>query len=139
MHYLGLVLVENPTREAVEEAMSVGENQYWDWWRPGGRWDGWLDDKQEERATDNGFNFAEVNERVELNCRRVAELDPEKPPFFFVVDGDWIPKEYWNPWVKSPHGDYYGHHLGVPHFKERWLDALAKHPDWHAIVVDAHN
>jgi hypothetical protein len=42
MHYLGAVIVDEPTEEALDKAMEGQKDSHWDWYRPGGRWDGWL-------------------------------------------------------------------------------------------------
>lgn len=145
-HYLGLVFVKNPTLEAVTEAMADHEGDKWDWWRPGGRWDGWLQGEEEmaKRETDRGFNFSKENEQVSLNYCRVSELPVDRIPFFFVSGWYWVPREHYNEWEISPHATtdeltHYGAILPTPHFQERWEKALWDHAsDW-MVVVDAHN
>ena len=51
MHYGTLVILQarpNDLDEAVEQAMSSGKDQYFDWWQIGGRWTGTLSGYQPE-------------------------------------------------------------------------------------------
>lgn len=141
MHYMGYVFVDEPTRAAVETAMRDHKGEHWDWYRCGGRWDGHFDGEEEmkRRETDNGFNFAEHNNNVERNCKRVSELDPEKPPYFFVAGWYFVPKQYFNEFERSSSGKGYGAILETPHYLDRWRAALAEHSDQWAVVIDAHN
>lgn len=141
MHYLGFVFVDDPTEAAVEKAMAPHQNAHWDWYRPGGRWDGFLqgDAEQEKRATTNGFNFAPENEQAARNCCKVSELPNDKLPHFFVTDWDFVPKEYYNAYEKSPHWDGYGAILPTPNWDDRYKKALQDNKDKFVVVVDAHN
>lgn len=141
MHYLGFVFVDQPTKEAVAEAMEDHKDTKWDWYRCGGRWDGYFggDEEMARRATDNSFNFQPRNDDASTNFCKVSELPADKRPHFFVVDYCFVPKEYYNEYEKSPHGDFYGAILPTPHWEERWQAALVKHADKFVVVVDAHN
>jgi hypothetical protein len=144
MHYLGLVFVKEPTDEAVNKEMESYEGKHWDWYRCGGRWDGWLHGEEEEkrRETHNGFNFDDSNNCAERNAVRVADLKLRYIPHFFVVDTYFIPQTYWNDFERSDSkyrlGDY-GRFVETPHFQERWEKALKDHADDWVVVVDAHN
>lgn len=141
MHYLGFVFVDEPTNEKVAAAMEDHKNEYWDWYRCGGRWDGYLAGPEEEkrRETSGGFNFGEQHDQASRNFCRVADLPPDKKPHFFVSGYDWVPREYYNKYEKSPHFDGYGAILETPHWEDRWKAALEKHKDDFLVVVDAHN
>lgn len=141
MHYMGYVFVAEPTDEVVKEAMEYHKGKEWDWYRCGGRWDGHFHgaDEMKSRETHQGFNFDDKNDDASRNCKAVKDLDPEKPPYFFVADYHWIPKEYYNEYHKNDSGKYYGAILETPHFFERWADALEKYSDAYVVVVDAHN
>lgn len=144
MHYMGYVFVAEPTKEAVAEAMEDhgGENgDEWDWYRCGGRWDGHFGGEEEmkRRETDNGFNFADMNDNAERNCKKVSELDPDNPPYFFVAGYHFVPKEYYNRYEPSRHGKGYGAIVETPDFMTRWKAALAEHGDKWVVVVDIHN
>lgn len=140
MHYLGLVIVKEPTKAAVDEAMAEFHEKHWDWYRCGGRWDGWLTDEEAARQTSKGFNFAPENDNPTRNSCLVRDLPANKRPHFLVTpDGYWIPREYWNEFEKSPYGLGYGAILPTPDFEARIEAELAKHPDAYAVVVDAHN
>lgn len=141
MHFMGFVFVDAPTEEAVAKAMEDSKERHWDWYRPGGRWDGYLQGEEEmkRRQTHNGFNFDDNNESAAANSVRVKDLSEGKSPYFFVVGGDWVPKEYFNEYEKSPHYDGYGTVLPTPHFDERWKEALENNQDKFVVVVDAHH
>ena len=66
----------------------------WDWYRIGGRWDGWLTDKEEERSSDNGFNWGDDHTSLKFNCISVAEaIEKEKIPYALITpDGEWKEK-----------------------------------------------
>lgn len=139
MHDLGLVFLDEPTLEALEKAMKPHEGKHWDWYRPGGRWDGWLQGEEEKRATSGGYNYSPENELIANNFCRVSELGNDKYPAFFVADDEFIPREYWNDYVKSPwDGSGYGAIVPTPYWEERFLAALRAYKDKYVIVVDAH-
>ena len=122
MHYLGLVFLDEPTTEALEKAMKPHEEKHWDWYRPGGRWDGWLQGKEEmdRRATSGGYNYNPENELIAGNFCKVSELPTGKQPAFFVADDEFVPREYWNDYEKSPwDGGGYGAIVPTPHWEER--------------------
>ena len=116
MHYLGLVIVPEPTDEAIDKAMEpFGLNEHldpetgdydcnhdskWDWYVVGGRWDGWFGGEEEmkKRETNNGFNFDASNRDISRNYLKLSELTPEmieKGPYFIVCDGVWDERENW--------------------------------------------
>lgn len=68
-------------------------NSKWDWYRVGGRWAGWLQNRQEELTTDNGFNFG-TQENVSDNYCTIKEATEKKLiPFAIVTpDGEWHEK-----------------------------------------------
>jgi len=106
MHYMGYVFVNEATDEAVAAALEDHKDEHWDWYRCGGRWDGHFGGETEmkRRETDGGFNFAPQNNDAARNAKPVADLDPEKPPFFFVAGYYFVPKEYYMLIRKSPIG-----------------------------------
>src|SRR5687767_4893841 len=104
MHLMGFVVVTEPTNEAVDKAMSRFEGEHWDWYRPGGRWDGYFQSFEERarRQTHNGFNFDPINEQIDNNTVKVRDLPQDKKPYFLVVDGEWHEKESYQPNVPNP-------------------------------------
>lgn len=137
MHYLGLAILKAPTEEALEEVMSGAEGAHWDWYRPGGRWDGWLLGEEEEkrRETDGGFNFADENKRIDRNICPVSEFNPERVADVDFVTGDWR-------WIQKT--------LFVEGYPDcrfetnaRFIEdaeaLLAARPDGFVVVIDAHN
>lgn len=78
------------------EPMTTGNPQSkWDWYRIGGRWDGWLTDKEEERSSDSGgFNWGDQHTSLEFNCIPVAEaIEKEKIPYALITpEGEWKEK-----------------------------------------------
>jgi hypothetical protein len=142
MHYIGYVIVDEPTEAKVAEAMEDHKGTDWDWYRCGGRWDGYLlgDEEMKKRATHNGFNFDDANNCAERNSCKVSELSPDKPlPYFFVADYDFVPREHYDRFAKSDLGLGYGAIVETPDYEERFRAALAKHADKFIVVVDAHN
>lgn len=70
-------------------------NSKWDWWRIGGRYDGRVRDL-DVVSEDNGFNFGEQHETLELNTAPVS-LILEKDVVSYAVltpDGQWY--ERWD-------------------------------------------
>lgn len=159
MHFLGFAIVPEPTDEAVDAAMAPHQEGYepapdgdedggrsfghWDWYRVGGRWDGYLvsDEEMKARETDNGFNFQPENEQVDRNAVRVSEVPADRRSvYFFVADGEWVAHETWDSeapssWDKNGKGA----HVEVPDFADRLDAALTAHPDHFVVVIDAHN
>ena len=131
MHYVGFVFVDEPTKEAVAAAMEdhgVDNGRHWDWYRCGGRWDGYLlgEDEMKSRETDNGFNW-----------------NHDGAPHFFVEGYYFVAKEYYNEYELStwstPEKPNYGAILPTPNFATRYEDAIKRNPDKYVVVVDAHN
>lgn len=142
MHYLGFVFVKEPTREAVEKALADWKGDEWDWYRCGGRWDGYLlgAEEMKRRETDKGFNFADENDDPARNSCRVADLPADvKVPYFFVSGWEFVPKEYYDRHAKSKHGEGYGAIVQNAYYEARYAKALVDHAgDW-VVVVDIHN
>jgi hypothetical protein len=141
VHYLGFVFVKELTDAAVAEAMEDYQDREWDWYRCGGRWDGYLlgDEEMKSRETHNGFNFESSNERPERNCCKASELPADKRPHFFVANGRWVPVEYWDAHRKSEHFKGYGAFVLNEHFDERLKQAMTDNADGYVVVVDVHN
>jgi len=72
-------------------------NSKWDWWRVGGRWDGWIQGKDEALAGKDGFNFGGDHEKFENNVstvavllERIKERGMAAAPFAMVdLKGEW--------------------------------------------------
>lgn len=146
MHYLGFVFVDAPTKEAVAEAMEGHKDSKWDWYRCGGRWDGYLQGPEEEKAreTHSGFNFDDKNDDPARNAVLVKDLRPDQRPHFFVYSYHYIPKEYYNEYERSPGlgrdgKQYYGAILPTPDWEARFAQAKEENKDKWCVVVDAHN
>jgi hypothetical protein len=148
MHYLGFAIVPSPTRAAVDAAMDPHRDRndamgQFDWYRPGGRWDGYLvsDGEMKARETAAGFDFAPRNKSIARNCCRANAVPPgRRSVAFFVVDGRWIAQQRWDPnapsdWLPGERGAY----VETPGFADLLDAALAAHPDHWVVVVDAHD
>jgi hypothetical protein len=141
MHYRGFVIVDKPTKEAVNHAMQPfgGEERVddkWDWYRCGGRYDGYLagDDEMKRRETHDGFNFDDANESAELNHCAVAALPGDRREvYFFVADGHWVEQQFYV--AGFPHGRF----MENPEFAAQLQAALDTNLDKFVVVVDAHN
>lgn len=103
----------------------------WDWWRIGGRWDGWL--RGLEALPGDGFNFGPQYESAERNICPVMEISPPFPPFAIVLpDGTWAEKGEMGWWgIVSNAKD-----------KARWEEQtqtiFAQYADCIAVAVDMH-
>jgi len=110
-----------------------------DWWRIGGRWDGWIYGPERAQACsdgEGGFNFGEEHQKVRDNCRRVSEIpidDPYYVPFAIITpDGQWREKGSmgWFGTVSDEASD------------EQWhktvKKVLSKYPNHLAVAVDCH-
>jgi hypothetical protein len=138
MHYRGFVFVDEPTEEAVEVVMAgYGGGHKWDWYRCGGREDGYLqgDDEMSRRETHDGFNFDAANKSVVRNSCKVRDLpaDRRKVYFFLTARGGWTEREFFV--GGYPTGRFENNLL----FQAQLELAIAENPDKWIVVVDAHN
>jgi hypothetical protein len=140
MHYLVFAIVDEPTEEAVKAVMEEhGGGRHWDWYRCGGRWDGYFqgDDEMKARETHDGFNFDDKNDQAATNCIRVSEIG-ERVPYAFVEGYYFVPRDHYDEFEPNERGGY-GAIVETKGYEGRYRDALAKHPDGWVVVVDAHN
>ena len=132
MHYAGFVFVTEPTDAALAAAMASFYEKEWDWFRVGGRWDGYLvsDVEMKDRETHNGFNFDPANKDISRNNCLAQDLpDDRRRVAFFVADGQWMARKEWN-------GEAWTERETFASDLER---ALAEQPDRYVVIVDAHN
>ena len=67
----------------------------WDWWRVGGRWDGWITNTK-VKSKDNGFNFDDSHESLEKNSLSVKdyikeiESDNKFLPYALITSENWM-------------------------------------------------
>lgn len=76
MHYLVYVFTEDPSKEAIEEALSPhGDGKEWDWYQIGGRWTGHLSGCN---PADNPANYepCEFCEATGVTTKAVGERYP---------------------------------------------------------------
>lgn len=153
MHSRGFVIVSEPTEETLDAAMGPHKEQdddnnddkpvgHWDWYRAGGRYDGYLvsDEEMRARRRDNGFNHQPENERIDLNCCKVKDLPTDRRSvYFFVADGEWVASEVYDEQAICPFYNELGSYVEVLDFYDRLTSALADHPDDYIIVIDAHS
>jgi hypothetical protein len=99
-------LAEHPKKNAADPECSEchGTGTYrttynpsskWDWWRIGGRWDGWITGT--EQSSENGFNFSYRHEPLAGNIRTIDSLPSPIPddliPYAILSDdGRWNEK-----------------------------------------------
>lgn len=153
MHFLGIAIIKERTREALDQAMAPFDerdggnpNGEWDWYRAGGRWDGWLEGEEEvkRRETHGGFNFDPANDDVERNSCLARDFPFSRgAPYFFLVDGAWIAKKTRNPdWDYEKHGfrdEANPFERPTEDYDLQFAEALRKNPDAWAVVVDVHS
>ncbi|MEQ8822774.1 MAG: hypothetical protein RIC14_00190 [Filomicrobium sp.] len=142
MHFRGFVIVDQPTNEAVNAAMEPHREGYdsetdtgygeWDWFRVGGRYDGYLvsDGEMLRRETKGGFNFGPAHTDIARNSVKVSDLPKDRRSiYFFVVGKEWVAKESWDGETFKDNEDFEG----------QLSEALKQHPDKYVVVVDAHS
>lgn len=141
MHFRGFVIVPEATNEAVAKAMAKFAGKHWDWYRPGGRFDGYFQGEEEmqKRATHSGFNFEPTNEIAAHNAIKAKDLTEEHSCYFFVAEGKWYEKEYYDDNKPNPLAPSLGSMVENKSFKTTLIRVLAKHPDHYVVVVDVHN
>ena len=114
----------------------------WDWYRVGGRWDGWIQGTVRESA-DRGFNFSVQHEHVHNNIIKVSkfiemvkssddnENNPDGPPFAIVTPkGEWCQRGEMGWWAV------------VTDENEDWdttgMNILADYHEHYMVGVDCH-
>jgi hypothetical protein len=102
----------------------------WDWYRIGGRYDGWITDN--EQSSDNGLNFDRKHETVQNNIATTeAALARNKLPCAVITpDGKWHDR-----------GDLWRFGLTDEECQrchERTRRILRKYPGHRIVIVDAH-
>jgi hypothetical protein len=146
MHYRVFVIVNELSDILVHGAMRPHEGEHWDWWRPGGRYDGYFEpeDVAKARETQNGFNFEPQCETLEHN--HIAVRDWDKLPdnrrscYAYVEGDEWHECERWV--EGKEHAKWEGADGGFvryPEFEADLAAALARHPEGFVVVVDVHN
>lgn len=85
-----------PFQESFGEDGEYTENSKWDWYRIGGRWDGYPIGDVRVSATDGGFNFDEAHESLTYNLAHVKDaLVLDHLPFcILTTEGEWIEKGF---------------------------------------------
>ncbi len=110
-----------------------------DWWRIGGRWDGWIFGPERAQACsdgEGGFNFGAEHQMVRDNCRRVSDIpidDPHYVPFAILTpEGEWIEKGSMGWWgiIADEASDAQWH--------KTVKKVLSKYPNHLAVAVDCH-
>jgi hypothetical protein len=102
----------------------------WDWYRVGGRWDGWITGN--ERSSENGFNFGPDHEAVANNIATTGQaLERGITPHAIVTpDGAWHERSKLGWWAT------------LITENENWeteaRDLLARYPGPHLLILDAH-
>lgn len=143
MHAVGFVIIPELTWAAVDAALlPFDQNNYdelshpvsgkWDWWRICGRFDGYLVSEKEmqRRQTHNGFNSDSSNEQLERNYCVAKDIPAHRQnAYFFVVGDQWVDRDDSGQTPDSGQSR---------DFDEQLRNALAGHPDWFVVVIDAH-
>jgi hypothetical protein len=102
----------------------------WDWYRIGGRFDGWITDN--EQSSDNGFNFHRRHETVQNNIATTeGALTRNKLPCAVITpDGDWHDRgDLWQFGLRDEERQK---------CDERIRRILRKYPGHRIVIVDAH-
>lgn len=106
--------------ERGEPLSTYNPDSKWDWYVVGGRWDGWINDRQTtaERIEDNIATTAQV-----IGRRRI-------PHAIVTPDGAWHERGQMGWWAVLLTEN--------EHWDEQALDIFAAHPDCRVVIVDAH-
>jgi DNA-binding transcriptional MerR regulator len=102
----------------------------WDWYRVGGRWDGWITGN--EQSSQDGFNFDARHETLENNTATTEEaLAANKIPHAIITpDGIWHERGQMGWWAV------------LITENDKWDDEaksiLARYPRHRVVIVDAH-
>jgi DNA-binding transcriptional MerR regulator len=102
----------------------------WDWYRVGGRWDGWV--TENEQSSEGGFNFGAQHETLENNIATAEEaLAGGKIPHAIITpDGVWHERGQMGWWAV------------LITENEDWVAGaraiLASYPGHRVVIVDAH-
>jgi hypothetical protein len=102
----------------------------WDWYRIGGRWDGWITGN--EQSSDHGFNFGARHETV-ANNSATTELALERntiPHAIITPDGQWRERGHMGWWaILITEND---------NWDSEAREILARYPGHRVVIVDAH-
>lgn len=85
----------------------------WDWWRPGGRYDGYVTDN----VLSEGFNFHKVFETVENNIAPVSKVLKDRKSCYSLITPDGL----WHEKIPS-----YSLFDDMTVFKEPWFKELTE-------------
>lgn len=165
MHFSGVVITLNGTKEQVEKALAPHQETRWDWWQVGGRWTGALSDgkykpeedpknkevcnlckgtgKREWPASCNAEWIARCNgcngcQGTGIKLKWATEWQPYKGDTRLVAEIGYIPY-----FVLTPDGQWHEHKDLSLEKDPQWEKAvrkLYKQWDWFmGTVVDIHN
>lgn len=102
----------------------------WDWYRIGGRWDGWITGNSQ--SSDYGFNFNKKHETIKNNIAttEAAFVSRRIPHAIITPDGKWHDR-----------GDLWM--FGTTdktqqELEKAMLKILRKFPGHHIVILDAH-
>jgi hypothetical protein len=108
----------------------VNPNARWDWYRIGGRWDGWITDNRQ--SSDNGFNFGKLHESLENNIATTeTALDKNRIPHAIITpDGEWHERGVmgWFAVISNERPDW----------EDRARELLRQFPGHSIVILDAH-
>jgi hypothetical protein len=120
-----------PYDEDRESARNIANPKArWDWYRIGGRWDGWITGNQQ--SSDNGFNFDKKHETIENNIATTeSALASDKIPHAIITpDGEWHDRgDLWLFGLTD---------IELQKCHEKLCKLLRKYPGHRLVVLDAH-
>jgi hypothetical protein len=119
-----------PDAECDDDDYAINPNARWDWYRIGGRWDGWITDNP--RSSDNGFNFDKEHESIENNIATTEiTLAKNKIPHAIVTpDGEWHERGEMG-WFAVMTNER-------PDWGDRTRDLIRKYGGHRLVILDAH-
>jgi hypothetical protein len=102
----------------------------WDWYRIGGRWDGWITGN--EQSSDDGFNFDGRHETVANNIATIKQALKRNviPHAIITPDGEWHERGQMGWWAMllTENGNWDSDAKKI----------LARYPGHRLVIVDAH-
>jgi hypothetical protein len=140
MHLRGLVFVEEPTWQAVSLAMTPFLNERFDYFWPGGLFDGYLISDDEMRTRTEGaidpFDRP-LDVQVQANCCRSSDLPFDRRSIdFFCTNDVWVSAEAWG--TAAGAEDECAERRQDQAFSERLSAAIVEDPQRFVVVMDIH-
>ncbi len=113
-----------------EPLSTYNPDSKWDWYRIGGRWDGWI--TANEQSSDNGYNLGRRHESIENNIATTEEaLKRDVIPHAIIT-----PDEQWH--ERGEMGWWAILRTENENWDQQARGILSDHPGCRIVILDAH-